>query len=87
MATSTIATSTGSTTGRRCGAVLGFGLALFLLAWPLLSAYQVLQHKQEEISKLAEDFGPMINAMGGDINNLASPSSFHWSRSPTAPSN
>jgi ABC-2 type transport system permease protein len=36
----------------------------------------VLQDKQEQISELAEDFRPMISAMGGDVNNLASPPSF-----------
>jgi ABC-2 type transport system permease protein len=59
----------------RTGA-LGFAVGLFLLAWPLLMAYEVVQREQDRIVEVARNFEGIIAALGGDINNLASPTSY-----------
>jgi ABC-2 type transport system permease protein len=56
--------------------VLGWGLALFLLGWPILAAYDVVQREQEKVADLARNFEWAIAGLGGDINNLASPSNY-----------
>jgi ABC-2 type transport system permease protein len=58
------------------GPVLGFGVGLFLLAWPLLSAYEVVQREQDKIMEVAQNFEGIIAGLGGDVNNLASPTSY-----------
>ena len=58
------------------GSILGFGLALFALGWPLLSAYEVIRREQEKVAELAKNFKGMITALGGDVNNLASPANY-----------
>ena len=58
------------------GAVLGFGLALFALGWPIVSAFEVVQREQEKIAELARNFEMFITAAGGDVNNLGSPENF-----------
>jgi ABC-2 type transport system permease protein len=61
---------------RQRGAILGFGLALFLLAWPILYAYEVVAREQEKISEFAQNFEGIISGLGGDVNNLGSPTSY-----------
>jgi ABC-2 type transport system permease protein len=58
------------------GSMLGFGVALFLLGWPIISAYDVVQREQENIAKIARNFATIISALGGDVNKLGDPSSY-----------
>jgi ABC-2 type transport system permease protein len=58
------------------GATVGFGLALFLLGWPLISAYDVVQREQEKIAEVARNFEVVIAMLGGDVNNLAKPETY-----------
>jgi ABC-2 type transport system permease protein len=58
------------------GPILGFGLALCLLAWPLLSAYEVVQREQEKIRELVQSYSMFITGLGGDMDNFASAESY-----------
>src|SRR5947207_793948 len=58
------------------GGMLGFGLALFALAFPLMSAYEVVRREQEQLASFVQNFKGMITALGGDVNNLASPGNY-----------
>src|SRR4051794_40638890 len=58
------------------GAVLGFGLALFVLGWPIVSAYEVVHREHEKIAELARNFELFITAAGGDVNDLGSPENY-----------
>ncbi len=58
------------------GGILGFGLALFVLGWPLISAYDVVRRSPRQFAELARNFETMITALGGDVNNFASAANF-----------
>jgi ABC-2 type transport system permease protein len=56
--------------------LLGWGLALFLLGWPIVATYDVVLREQEKIAEVAQNFGPLIAGLGGDLANLASPANY-----------
>jgi ABC-2 type transport system permease protein len=58
------------------GQILGWGLALFLLSWPVVSTYDVVHKEQQRIEQLAKNFAPFIAMMGGNIENLTSPAAY-----------
>jgi ABC-2 type transport system permease protein len=55
------------------GQVLGWGLALALLGWPIVASYEVFKREQENIARIAREFEGIVTAMGGDVNHLGSP--------------
>jgi ABC-2 type transport system permease protein len=58
------------------GQILGWGLALFLLGWPVLSTYDVIQQEQERIKEIAKNFRFFFSGLNVDLSNLASPSEY-----------
>jgi ABC-2 type transport system permease protein len=61
---------------RSAGAILIWGLALFLLAWPVVLAYDVVQKEQEKIKEVAKNFQIFFAAMGGDLDRITHPSEY-----------
>jgi ABC-2 type transport system permease protein len=61
---------------RSAGAILIWGLALFLLAWPVVLAYDVVQKEQEKIKDVAKNFQIFFAAMGGDLDRITHPSEY-----------
>lgn len=62
--------------GRSAGAILVWGLALFLIAWPVVLAYDVVQKEQEKIKEVAKNFQFFFAAMGGDLDRITHPSEY-----------
>ncbi len=58
---------------RSRGTMLGWGLVLILIGYPIISAYDVVAREQETLAKFAKNFAPFIASLGGDPNRLASP--------------
>jgi ABC-2 type transport system permease protein len=58
------------------GGILGFGLALFVLGWPLLAAYEVVRREQERLAGFVRNFAGIITALGGNVNNLGDAASY-----------
>lgn len=58
------------------GQILAWSLGLFLLGWPILAAYNVVQQQQDKIAEIVKSFGPLISAMGGDPEHLAKPANY-----------
>jgi ABC-2 type transport system permease protein len=58
------------------GQIFGWGLALLVLGFPIISTYDVVIKEQEKIKEVAGNFAPLIAAMGGDLDKIASPSTY-----------
>jgi ABC-2 type transport system permease protein len=61
---------------RLAGAIFIWGLALFLLAWPVVLAYDVVQKEQAKIKEVAKNFQIFFAAMGGDLDRITHPSEY-----------
>jgi ABC-2 type transport system permease protein len=61
---------------RSAGAILIWGMALFLLAWPVVLAYDVVQKEQQKIKEVAKNFQIFFAAMGGDLDRITHPSEY-----------
>jgi ABC-2 type transport system permease protein len=61
---------------RLWGAVLCWGLGLFLLGWPIVSVYDVVKREQEKIIEVARNFELVIAGMGGNLDDLTNPASY-----------
>lgn len=64
------------TLARFQGQIFGWGLALVALGFPVISTYDVVSKEQEKVKQLAGNFAPLIAAMGGDLDKIASPSTY-----------
>jgi ABC-2 type transport system permease protein len=61
---------------RSAGAILIWGIALFLIAWPVVLAYDVVQKEQAKIKEVAKNFQIFFAAMGGDLDRITHPSEY-----------
>jgi len=61
---------------RSAGTILVWGLALFLIAWPVVLAYDVVQKEQEKIKEVAKNFQFFFGAMGADLDRITHPSEY-----------
>ncbi len=61
---------------RSAGTILVWGLSLFLIAWPVVLAYDVVQKEQEKIKEVAKNFQFFFAAMGGDLDRITHPSEY-----------
>src|SRR5262245_10628135 len=56
---------------RSRAAVLAWGLVLSLLGTAVIASYDVVKKEQDKVADIARSFAPIIQAMGGNIDNLA----------------
>jgi ABC-2 type transport system permease protein len=61
---------------RSAGTILVWGLSLFLIAWPVVLAYDVVQKEQDKIKEVAKNFQFFFGAMGADLDRITHPSEY-----------
>jgi ABC-2 type transport system permease protein len=61
---------------RSAGSILVWGLALFLVAWPVVLAYDVVEKEQTKIKEVAKNFLFFFQAMGVDLDSITDPSQY-----------
>lgn len=58
------------------GSILGWGLGLCLLGWPIVATYDVVKREQDKLADVAKSFGPLIEGMGGNLGDLSDPAGY-----------
>src|SRR5260370_17177165 len=61
---------------RSAGTILVWGLSLFLIAWPVVLAYDVVQKEQEKIKEVAKNFQFFFAGMGVELDRITDPSEY-----------
>jgi ABC-2 type transport system permease protein len=56
--------------------ILGWGIGLFLLGLPIVAVYDVAVKEKQKIEELMQNFGPLITAFAGKVEDITSPASF-----------